>query len=33
VCLQHTEAKEIERFRFAKPELGTLRRCEAAERD
>src|SRR5437879_605955 len=26
-----SEAKEIERFRFAEPELGTLRRCEAAE--
>src|SRR5271154_3975796 len=28
-----SEAKEIERFRFAESELGTLRRCEAAERD
>jgi len=28
-----SEAKKIERFRFAAPELGTLRRCEAAERD
>jgi hypothetical protein len=28
-----SEAKEIERFRFAEPELGTLRRCKAAERD
>src|SRR6202011_52781 len=27
------KAKEVERFRFAEPELGTLRRCEAAERD
>src|ERR1700746_1442769 len=27
------EAKKIERFRFAEPQLGTLRRCEAAERD
>src|SRR5713226_302207 len=28
-----SEAKEIERFRFAEPELATLRRCGAAERD
>jgi hypothetical protein len=27
------KAEEVERFRFAEPELGTLRRCEATERD
>jgi hypothetical protein len=26
------KAKEVERFRFAEPELGTLRRSQAAER-
>src|SRR5262249_51853310 len=28
-----SEAKEIERFRLTEPELGTLCRCKAAERD